>query len=89
MSKERTRLSWRRTTLSATAVTLLLIRLAILQRHWAVAAIAALLWVALLAFIQRRIQVLDDPPRLRFRLLALTSLAGLSFAALGVVVVLL
>ncbi len=85
---ERTRLAWRRTTLAVTATAILLARLGLLDRAGFVIAIGALLWALLLTFIQRRIHVLTDPPRLRFRLLALTTAGCLGFAVLGVVAVL-
>ena len=55
-SRERTRLSWRRTTLVATVVAILLARLALRDREGiGVLGIAALCWVGLLVVVQRRV----------------------------------
>jgi hypothetical protein len=86
-SLERTRLSWRRTTLAGTAAAVLLARLALAGSALVVIALAALLWVAFLVLVQRRISELGQR-RLHLRLLMLTSMVCLGLAALGVVVVL-
>jgi uncharacterized membrane protein YidH (DUF202 family) len=85
---ERTRLAWRRTTLSATAVALLLVRLALQQRDLTVIALTGLSWVFLLAVIQQRIVGLKSPGQPPRKLTMLTALACLALAALGVVLVL-
>jgi uncharacterized membrane protein YidH (DUF202 family) len=85
---ERTRFSWRRTTLSATVVAALIVRLSLQRHHLTVIAPTALCWVFLLAVIQRRIaalKVLGKPPRI---ITMLTAAACLAFGGLGVVLVL-
>ncbi|MFF3564214.1 DUF202 domain-containing protein [Streptomyces sp. NPDC002574] len=68
LQPERTRLAWRRTTLSFAVAALLAGREALLQGVSAVAicavAVCALVWLAFTAVAQRRIAVLDDvrPP---------------------------
>jgi uncharacterized membrane protein YidH (DUF202 family) len=86
---ERTRLSWRRTTLTATAVTLLLVRLSLQHHVVFTAALAGLCWVFVLALIQQRIRSLKTPGRPPRRLTMLTATAVLCFGGLGVVLVLL
>lgn len=87
-AKERTRLSWRRTTLSATVVAALIVRLALERRNLAVIALAALCWVFLLTVIQRRIVALKVPGMPPRRLTMLTAAVCLAFGGLGVVLVL-
>jgi hypothetical protein len=62
-AEERTRLSWRRTTLSVTIVALLAIRLAIVKLPLTggalFVALTAALWLAFLANAQRRIRSLS------------------------------
>ncbi|HCT76079.1 MAG TPA: hypothetical protein DGG94_03275 [Micromonosporaceae bacterium] len=88
-SPERTRLAWRRTTLAATAVAVLLGRLAAEKGMLAPAALGALIWVIMLAVVQRRIQALRSPQtRPPGRLLMLTAAACACFGALGVLLVL-
>ena len=89
---ERTRLSWRRTTLAGTAVVILLVRLALLQDNRAVAlattALAALFWVVLLVMVQRRIRQLHRLSRPSRWMLVTCSAACACFGALGVVLTL-
>ncbi|GGR67139.1 DUF202 domain-containing protein [Streptomyces roseolus] len=63
LQPERTRLAWRRTTLSWTVVAVLGIKLALLDGATAAGltglALAALLWIAFLAVSHRRIRTLD------------------------------
>ena len=89
---ERTRLSWRRTSLLATVVAILLGRLA-LQRGEGVGAVgaAALCWVGLLVVVQRRVNALTRAGRARSPVgwaVALTAAACVTFGVLGVVLVL-
>lgn len=86
---ERTRLAWRRTTLTATAVAMLLARLALQHRYVVITALTGLCWVFLLVVIQRRIRGLKTPGRPQRRLTMLTAAACLALGGLGVVVVLL
>lgn len=85
---ERTRLAWRRTTLSGTVVAVLMARLAVERQNLAIAALAGLCWVFLIALIHRRIQDLKTPGRPPRRLTMLTAAACLALGGLGVVVVL-
>lgn len=89
---ERTRLSWRRTTLAGTAVLILLVRLALLQDNESgaliSAALGALCWVALLATVQRRIREIPAQTRPSRWILATCAAACACFGALGVVLVL-
>jgi hypothetical protein len=89
---ERTRLSWRRTTLAGTAVMTLMIRLALLHDNRTVAlatsALGALCWAALLIMVQRRIRSLGRPGRPSRRILVVSSAACACFGVLGVVLVL-
>ncbi|MFE6227412.1 MULTISPECIES: DUF202 domain-containing protein [unclassified Streptomyces] len=63
LQPERTRLAWRRTTLSWTVVAVLGVKLALLDGATALGvtglALAALLWVGFLAVAHRRIRSLD------------------------------
>jgi uncharacterized membrane protein YidH (DUF202 family) len=85
---ERTRLAWRRTTLSATAVAALMARLALQRQDFAIIALTGLCWVFLLVVIQQRIVALKSPGRPPRRLTMLTALACLVLGGLGVVLVL-
>jgi hypothetical protein len=89
---DRTRLSWRRTTLAGTAVLILLVRLALLQDNRTIAvtmsALGALCWVTLLIIVQRRIRALALPGRPSRKVLAVMAAACACFGALGVVLVL-
>jgi Domain of unknown function (DUF202) len=62
LQAERTRLSWRRTTLAATAVALLAVTAGLMDRPTpvglAAAALLALAWLAILIVAQRRIDAL-------------------------------
>lgn len=87
---ERTRLSWRRTSLTATVSVILLLRFALQHHSHAVAitvsALTALLWVTLLVLIQRRVHAL--PATLASaRPLILTTLGCLCLGVLGVVLI--
>jgi uncharacterized membrane protein YidH (DUF202 family) len=87
---ERTRLSWRRTSLTATVSAILLLRFALQHHNHAVAttvsALAALLWVTLIVLIQRRVRAL--PTTLTSaRHLILTTLGCLGLGVLGVVLI--
>ncbi|MFD4373019.1 DUF202 domain-containing protein [Streptomyces sp. NPDC058486] len=63
LQPERTRLAWRRTTLSCTVVAVLGIKLAFMDDATAAGvtglALSALLWIAFLAVAHRRIRTLD------------------------------
>ncbi|WP_282693729.1 DUF202 domain-containing protein [Streptomyces sp. CC208A] len=65
LQPERTRLAWRRTTLSWTVVAVLGIKLALMGGATAAGvaglALAALLWIGFLAVSHRRIRALDTP----------------------------
>nr|WP_030758624.1 DUF202 domain-containing protein [Streptomyces griseus] len=65
LQPERTRLAWRRTTLSCTVVAVLAIKLAFIGEPTAAGlaglALSALLWVGFLAVAHRRIRSLDAP----------------------------
>jgi uncharacterized membrane protein YidH (DUF202 family) len=67
LQPERTRLAWRRTTLSGTVVAVLAVKAALHGGATAPAVVAAalccLLWLALLAFAHRRIGVLASTAR--------------------------
>jgi hypothetical protein len=93
-SIERTRLSWRRTTLSATAVGLLTARPAFDPRAgvlaWLVAALGMTAWVALVGLGYRRASGLRArPPRAARRAMRAYALIIIVFAALGGLVVML
>jgi hypothetical protein len=89
---QRTRLSWRRTTLAATAALVLLIRLALLQDNRAVAmtvaALGALCWLVMLVVVQRRIHALGRLARPSRKILMVVAGACACFGTLGVVLVL-
>jgi uncharacterized membrane protein YidH (DUF202 family) len=87
---ERTRLSWRRTSLTATVSAILLVRFALQHHNRAVAitvsALTALLWVTLIVLIQRRVH--DLPASLASaRTLILATLGCLGLGVLGVVLI--
>lgn len=89
-SAERTRLSWRRTTLSATAAALLMVRLAVRGdgQALAVLAIAATMlgWLAQLWITHRRIQAMAHrEPASVGRTLPATALLVVGLAVVGVV----
>jgi uncharacterized membrane protein YidH (DUF202 family) len=93
-SAERTRLAWRRTGLSATAVGLLAARPAFHPdagiASWLVAAVAMAGWATLVALAYRRARGLDvRPPLPGRRTITLYALITLGFAALGGLVVML
>jgi IS4 transposase len=90
VAAERTRLSWRRTSLTATVAAILLLRLALGHHNRplaiAVAAVTALCWVMLLVVVQRRVRAL--PATLTSAVpLVLTTLACLCLGLLGVVLI--
>jgi uncharacterized membrane protein YidH (DUF202 family) len=93
-SAERTRLAWRRTGLSATAVGLLAVRPAFRPGAgpltWLVAAVAMAAWVLLVALAYRRARGLATlPPKPGRRLVPVYALTAAAFALLGGLVVLL
>jgi uncharacterized membrane protein YidH (DUF202 family) len=93
-SAERTRLAWRRTGLSATAVGLLAARPAFAPHagagHWLIAAAGMAGWAALVALAYRRSAGLDvHPPRPGRRTIAAYAVITAGFACLGGLVVLL
>jgi len=91
-SAERTRLAWRRTVLSTTAVALLTIRVAVSDRisPWTALAIAAtcLGWLAGLWLAQQRIHSMSDrEPRNIGRTLPAMALTMVGFAVLGMALI--
>jgi uncharacterized membrane protein YidH (DUF202 family) len=89
---ERTRLAWRRTALAGTVVALLTVRLATHDRWHAldavVIALAALVWLAQMWLIQRRIQAMEErEPATIGRTLTVTALIAVVFTLLGLVLV--
>jgi uncharacterized protein DUF202 len=93
-SAERTRLAWRRTGLSATAVGLLAVRPALRPGAgpvtWLVAAAAMAAWVLLIALAYRRVRGLATlPPRPGRRIVPIYALTAAAFALLGGLVVML
>ena len=91
---ERTRLAWRRTGLSATAVGLLAIRPVFRPEAgilaWLVAAGATAAWVAMIAIAYRRSGGLrTTPPRPARRVIPAYALLAAALAALGGLVVML
>jgi hypothetical protein len=93
-SVERTRLAWRRTSLSGTVVALLAARPAFDPRAgvpaWLAAALAMTAWVALVALGHRRTRALRaEPPRPGRRAIAAYALITVSLAVLGGLVVML
>ena len=87
---ERTRLSWRRTSLTATVSAILLLRLALQHHHRALAitvsALTALAWVTMLVLIQKRVRALPATLPSATPLL-LTTLGCLCLGVLGVVLI--
>ena len=93
-SAERTRLAWRRTGLSATAVGLLAVRPAFRPGAgpvtWLLAAVAMIAWVLLVALAYRRVRGLATlPPRPGRRIVPVYALTAVAFAVLGGLVVML
>jgi uncharacterized membrane protein YidH (DUF202 family) len=93
-SAERTRLAWRRTGLSATAVGLLAARPAFRPDAgvlaWLIAASAMAAWVTLIAIAYRRSSGLRQwPPRPARRAIPAYALVAAALAALGGLVVML
>jgi uncharacterized membrane protein YidH (DUF202 family) len=93
-SAERTRLAWRRTGLSATAVGLLAVRPAFHPNAgmlaWLIAAAAMAAWVTLTALALRRSSGLTAvPPRLATRSVPAYALVTTALAILGGLVVML
>jgi hypothetical protein len=93
-SAERTRLAWRRTGLSATAVGLLAARPAFDPSNggakWLIAALAMAGWVALVGLAYRRVRGLGTlPPRPGRRTIVAYASITVGFAALGGLVVML
>jgi hypothetical protein len=91
---ERTRLAWRRTGLSAAAVSLLAVRPAFRPGAgvpaWLIAAAAMAAWAALVALGHRRLRGLATaPPTSGRRAIVAYALITASFAVLGVLVVML
>jgi len=91
---ERTRLAWRRTGLSATAVGLLAARPAFRPEAgvlaWLVAALAMAGWVAMVALAYHRSRGLgSSPPRPGRRVIPVYALLAAALAALGGLVVML
>nr|WP_240947668.1 DUF202 domain-containing protein [Planosporangium mesophilum] len=88
MQSERTRLSWRRTALAATVVSILAVRLAVGYRLTARGALGtagvAALWLVVVAVTQRRINALAAPRRVDAgRSPAALAAAVLGYALLG------
>jgi hypothetical protein len=93
-SAERTRLAWRRTGLSATAVGLLAVRPAFRPGAgpvtWLVAAAAMAAWTLLVALAYGRVRGLATlPPKPGGRLVPVYALTAAAFALLGGLVVML
>jgi uncharacterized membrane protein YidH (DUF202 family) len=91
---ERTRLAWRRTGLSATAVGLLAVRPAFHSDAgigaWLIASAAMATWVAMIALAYRRSHGLGEtPPRPGRRAISAYAVLVVTFAALGGLVVML
>jgi len=85
LTRERTALAWRRTTLSVGVLAVLTARLALHRGTFGAlaAALAGLGWIAVLVMTRPRVS-----SRLADRLLPLTALVTVGFAALGVLLVL-
>ncbi len=89
-SAERTRLAWRRTALTTTAVALLTVRVAVRGGYTPLAglgiAAAVFAWLAQLALTQRRIRAMDTPrPGNIGRTLPAFTLVIVSLVVLGIV----
>ncbi|MEU8528740.1 MULTISPECIES: DUF202 domain-containing protein [Streptomyces] len=93
LQPERTRLAWRRTTLSATVVAVFAAKQAIHDEVTAAglfgAALSVLVWLGFLAVAHRRIQALGAarPETLSHRAALLAAGATIALAAFGVAVV--
>ncbi|MFD3532598.1 DUF202 domain-containing protein [Streptomyces sp. NPDC058664] len=89
LQPERTRLAWRRTTLSCTVVAVLAVKVAVPDEITAAdataLALSALVWVAFLAVAHRRIRVLDAarPDPLSHRGALLAAVCTIALAVLG------
>lgn len=92
LQPERTRLAWRRTTLSATVVAVLAGKQAIHDGATAAglvaASLSALVWIGFLTVAHRRIQALGAarPRQLSHRSALLAAACAIAFAAFAVVV---
>jgi uncharacterized membrane protein YidH (DUF202 family) len=94
LQPERTRLAWRRTALTATVVAVLTARLAAGNRLTTSGALGvaavALLWLAVIAICQRRINALaTSRPAIARRSPALLAAAVVGYAAIGVLLLIL
>ncbi|MFJ9433040.1 DUF202 domain-containing protein [Streptomyces sp. NPDC101490] len=89
LQPERTRLAWRRTTLSCTVVAVLAVRLGVRDGTTPLGvagfALSALVWIAFLAVAHRRIRSLSAarPDPLSYRGAWLTALITVSLAVFG------
>jgi uncharacterized membrane protein YidH (DUF202 family) len=93
-SAERTRLAWRRTGLSATAVGLLAVRPAFHPdagaRAWILAALAMTAWAAMVALAYRRARALGtSPPQPGRRAIPAYAMLTIALVTLGGLVVML
>jgi uncharacterized protein DUF202 len=93
LSRERTRLAWRRTLLANTAVALLCVRLAIATGSGAarslVAAAAMLVWLVALVLTYRRTRALTAPrPGPAGRAMPVSAIICLGYAVLGAILIL-
>ncbi|MET8564964.1 DUF202 domain-containing protein [Streptomyces flaveolus] len=94
LQPERTRLAWRRTTLSATVATVLAVKTALHDRHPAAGivacAVCAVLWLGFLRVAQHRIRALTAgprPPALAPRLATAAALCAVALAVCAAVLV--
>ncbi|MEU5218012.1 DUF202 domain-containing protein [Streptomyces sp. NPDC020807] len=93
LQPERTRLAWRRTTLSCTVVTVLALKLTLDESVTAVGvsafALTALVWIAFLAVSHRRIRALDTarPAPLSHRGALLAAGCTIALAVFGAAVI--
>lgn len=93
LQPERTRLAWRRTTLSCTVVAVLAVKLAAQAEITAAGltglALSALVWVAFLAVAHRRIRALDAarPGPLSLRSALLAAGCAIALAVFGAAVI--
>ncbi|WP_086831639.1 DUF202 domain-containing protein [Streptomyces sp. NRRL B-24572] len=93
LQPERTRLAWRRTTLSCTVVAVLAVKLTagdeLTARGLIVLALSSLVWVAFLAVAHRRIRSLDAarPVPLSHRGALLAAVCTIALAVLGAAVI--
>ncbi|MEU6402699.1 DUF202 domain-containing protein [Streptomyces sp. NPDC046985] len=88
LQPERTRLAWRRTTLSSTVAAVLAVRATLYggasPSQWAVCALCGALWAAFLLVAQFRVRALAQtpaPPALSPRLAAAAALSTVALAA--------